>query len=213
MIVTCENCHKRYLVKDEDIGIQGRQVRCVACDHHWFQTPSELVKDLNEEFPPEEIPFEKVAGKGKRKARSSLLISLSLIVCTVAIAYFGRQEIVRLLPESADLYKSIGLSVATHNPYLKLSNIQPVQAQEGRDAAITIRGDVVNTSKEVQALHPLNIELLGPCPSEEGAEKECVLKKWQHNFSESRLLPGEKISFETEPTGTFDSATNVRVQF
>lgn len=42
MILVCPNCATRYIVPDEAIGVNGRQVRCAACKHSWFQEGPEL---------------------------------------------------------------------------------------------------------------------------------------------------------------------------
>lgn len=39
MILTCPACQKKYLVPDSAIGVDGRQVRCAACRHSWFEAP------------------------------------------------------------------------------------------------------------------------------------------------------------------------------
>jgi predicted Zn finger-like uncharacterized protein len=39
MILTCPSCQTRYLVPDQSIGAMGRQVRCAACRHSWYQEP------------------------------------------------------------------------------------------------------------------------------------------------------------------------------
>lgn len=54
MILICPNCATRYLVPDEAIGVDGRQVRCASCKHSWFQEGARLA--LREETPVTPAP-------------------------------------------------------------------------------------------------------------------------------------------------------------
>ncbi len=38
MQISCPNCRKKFLVKNELIPIQGRQLQCGKCGHKWFFT-------------------------------------------------------------------------------------------------------------------------------------------------------------------------------
>lgn len=42
MILVCPSCATRYIVPDTAIGVNGRQVRCAACKHSWFQQGAQL---------------------------------------------------------------------------------------------------------------------------------------------------------------------------
>ena len=58
MILTCEQCHTRYLVPQDAIGRHGRMVRCTACAHQWFQEPDEEAAPLPPEEPVEAPPVD-----------------------------------------------------------------------------------------------------------------------------------------------------------
>ena len=56
MIIQCENCSKKFQVKDKDIPSKGRMVQCSNCSQKWFQAPttitptkikSSIVPDVN----------------------------------------------------------------------------------------------------------------------------------------------------------------------
>lgn len=53
MILTCPNCGTQYVVKDDSIPPEGRQVRCAACKHSWHQDP--LNAAAADEIRPDEV--------------------------------------------------------------------------------------------------------------------------------------------------------------
>ena len=40
MIIECNSCSRKFLVKDRDIPRKGRMVQCSYCSQQWFQTPA-----------------------------------------------------------------------------------------------------------------------------------------------------------------------------
>ena len=75
MIISCENCNKRFEVGDNLIPEQGRLLQCSSCDHKWFfkktekliekKEPKKIIKEddnkiLNETFVEKTIEEEEI---------------------------------------------------------------------------------------------------------------------------------------------------------
>ena len=52
MIISCENCNKRFEVSDNLIPEEGRLLQCSSCDHKWF---FKKIKKLIEKIEPKKI--------------------------------------------------------------------------------------------------------------------------------------------------------------
>jgi len=42
MIIQCENCSRKFVVKDSDIPKEGRMVQCSNCSQKWLQAPERI---------------------------------------------------------------------------------------------------------------------------------------------------------------------------
>ena len=75
MIISCENCNKRFEVSDNLIPEEGRLLQCSSCDHKWFfkktekliekKEPKKVIKEddnkiLNETFVEKTIEEEEI---------------------------------------------------------------------------------------------------------------------------------------------------------
>ena len=55
MIITCPRCQKSFNIDDKLIPIEGRLVKCGACDHTWFFKPTENIEDKQDDATPDTI--------------------------------------------------------------------------------------------------------------------------------------------------------------
>ncbi len=58
MILNCPKCSTRYIVPDNAIGVNGRQVRCANCKNSWFQEAPTIKLDEVEAAPATVAPPE-----------------------------------------------------------------------------------------------------------------------------------------------------------
>jgi predicted Zn finger-like uncharacterized protein len=233
MILSCQHCGKRYLVKDEMIGPEGRKVRCVACNHTWVQ---ERIEDsyelaLNETESINQVgQFNDVPSLRSSSKTFSLpfggLCFIAAILLSVGSLYIARHSIVHVWPAAKQAYQIVGLSVTPPGAGLKIENTAPMYIEENGKTYLIVKGEVVNTTHDIVTIPPLMINLRGSCEQlgwfsrvwswlmrEKTAENQCILQKWRHAFSENRLFAGERVAFETEPYVTVPGATNIVIHF
>ena len=48
MIIQCENCSRKFIVKDSDIPKEGRTVQCGYCSVTWHQGPASVTTEITE---------------------------------------------------------------------------------------------------------------------------------------------------------------------
>ncbi len=226
MIITCQNCQKRYQVDDKDISEKGRKVRCDACKHVWTQIPDQPTKrteirhlaSSNPNIFPEKRPSPFSFGWA------------SLIVCLLITAgsFWGaRDTIVNSWPAARPIYRALGINLPVPGQGLALENGTPMHVLENGSSYVVIRGEIANKTNDVVPLPPMQFQLVGSCKKAPWWQKawsyiqgntsnnaqECTLAHWRHSLSQKRLLAGEKIQFESEPHPTMAQAHQVKVHF
>ena len=65
MIIQCENCSKKFQVKDEDISKEGRMVQCSNCSQEWFQSPVKIQSSIAPETDKKISKMEFEASDGR----------------------------------------------------------------------------------------------------------------------------------------------------
>lgn len=223
MIVTCPECSTRYSVDASAIGPHGRKVRCVKCGHSWTESPPE---DLPRPVAPAPLGAAGTAEEGEAARRrttgrrerprvvgerggGSAWLAWLLLLVVVGGAAGGavafQAEMVRLWPSAKHLYALAGLAPKPIGYGLALRNVTSKEATEDDARVLRVSGEIVNTTDEVRDVPPLRGVLL------DHAERE--LQRWTFQASESRLLPGEVVSFESEIRDPSPDAARLTIVF
>ncbi len=164
MILTCEECHTRYLLPTHLLGADGRRVRCTICSHEWFQIPEEeSFADILAEIPPPDdsvnnyrdddlpvlaqdvIPAE--SGKFKLEPgmltgmASAVLFGIVIFACLVIF----REPVTRAWPDSLALYETMGLAGEIPGDGLVFENLKATTSYNAKGVEIlSVTGEVMN---------------------------------------------------------------------
>lgn len=214
MIVSCPACEIRFQVDREQLGYDGRIVRCGKCGNCWHQMPENdprvaavaAASDLSLDGPP--LPRRRGAPPPKKRSSGlaiGWLLLLLFVVAVVAGGWLEREQIVARFPQLADVYALVGAPVPSRGPTLQLSEVTTASAEVDGDTVITVRGVVSNTSDRKQTLPPLHAEITNASGS--------VLLEWTFAAPHGELDAGGSTTFETEARNPPAGAQNVSITF
>lgn len=135
-----------------------------------------------------------------RHALPSLIILLGLaLVCLIA----ARQQIVRLLPQTASLYARIGLPVNLRG--LSFENIKTVRTVEDGVPILIVEGDIVGTKWRHTEVPRLRFAVT------DNSGKE--IYAWAVRPPKTLLPPGEALPFRSRLASPPAEASGVTVRF
>jgi predicted Zn finger-like uncharacterized protein len=218
MIVTCENCSKRYLVDPRALGGSGRRVRCAGCSHTWFQIPPDEAQQPIELPPlpeqplvvrttdsPRRVQLPAVAPSGSRGKILRWVAIAAAVIVLFWILIGLRASIMSAAPFTTKLYSMVGLGPTLPGFGLELRKVTPSRGVENGAPALAIDGEVANISAVTRDVPQLRVAL------RDGNDRE--LQVWTITVSEQRLLPGATVSFHTSIQQPPEGATGVIVSF
>ncbi|MFN7709447.1 MAG: zinc-ribbon domain-containing protein [Holosporales bacterium] len=227
MIITCEACSKRYHLDEASFGQKTRLVRCASCGHSWHQAPlsreaAAPVGDLGAM-----ADMARFGEEDKADAKRSFIPWVAFLLAVAVLSAVGfamRGRIAAHWPAFAHMMDKAGLMPAAGAPGLMIENVVPSQITENGRTSLIVRAELVNTSSEVRQVPELTLMVRGDCEaaglisrlttkkdSPHGAS--CVLDKWTHKLSETRLQAGERVRFETTPRPALEAAKDIVIEF
>jgi hypothetical protein len=104
----------------------------------------------------------------------------------------------RVWPSVGDFYEAVGISANFHRRAIIIQNVSNFFSHKNGKLYMGLRGELLNTSGEVLALPGIVISLrddAGAVGKQPGIRYRRI---WTHNLMYKKLLPNQKIAFETE---------------
>jgi hypothetical protein len=139
--------------------------------------------------------------------------------------FFGRNDIVRLLPATAIVYKLLGIATYDLSAF-RFQKPEWTISENGNHKTINVAGHVINTSDRLLAAPAVQVTLKGKgmCkpPSwieqlfnaRQNNKNLCTLSKWTFRLREGRLFSGQTSSFNmTYPIGLHQDPQEVLLKF
>ena len=215
MILNCESCGKRYMLKDGLIKKDmPKKVRCTSCGHTWLEKAEP--ETLHEDFAP--FVSERIVIEQKDNKFVILFSTLFLVtVCTIII--LNRSDIVKYVPITQKIYELLNLSTQQPGEGLKVSDVHCITEVHNGQKYIYVIGTITNTTKDVVQVPQVEFHVVGASAnkdksiSQKKIDGKLVLHSWKMKLTENKLLAGEKIQFESDKIQLPPGAQSVIVRF
>lgn len=180
MIVTCPTCHNKYSVQSEAIG-GGKLVRCAVCSTMWQHSV------IDESI--------------EKKQHVTYLIKWTFFWFIVFVflfsLFFAKNAMIKIWQPVSAFYDVLGINPINQKKTFTIQNISNFFVQKKDKLYMGLRGELINISDEVQLLPGLTISLRDDYSA--AKNKTTPYKKsWTHDMIYKKLLPNQKVMFETE---------------
>ena len=137
----------------------------------------------------------------RRGAGLGTLFIVLLLIAGLAGAYFGRERIVALWPQSARLYSAVGLASDAPGEGLDIANVTSTRNVDG----LIVEGDITDKVGVPRPVPKLRVVL------RDGSQHDVAVKIVDP--PKARLLPGETAHFVVAFLPASDAAVGVEVTF
>ena len=208
MILTCNQCSRRYLISDTLFVNSARQVRCGGCGHTWVQEYQSQTADAKPEIteeafkPVTNAPLAVVKSAGSSYVSWGWLGYWLSVLGIFAALIIGRHEIVEHWPMSAKIYNALGLNVVLPGQDLQIKNLEAYVNDNGQ---VVLKGQIVNVGKEQRSIPKMLVSFKG---KDQAKSQHSAV----YQIKQNTILPGEVINFET-PAYQVEGEVESRIEF
>lgn len=124
-------------------------------------------------------------------------------VLALGAAFHEREAVVRLLPQTAKIYATVGFPVNLRG--IEIRNVKSRLVTDGDEPVLVVDGDLVNVSDRKVDVPRLHFALTGP----DGRQ----VYVWSAQADRASLQPGETLNFRRRLAAPPAEAKNVSVRF
>ncbi|MDR1334321.1 MAG: zinc-ribbon domain-containing protein [Holosporaceae bacterium] len=179
MIVVCPACSCKYSVQAEAIG-REKLVRCAMCGTTWQQSS---------------------AAYGEVDGCQHDVWNLTkwgffwfTVFVMIFSLFFARNAVAKIWPSSIVFYEALGMQSSPRKAFV-IQNLSNFFVVKNDMLYMGLKGELINISDSVQILPSITISL----KSDENMKQDSSYKKvWTHNLTYKKLLPNQRVVFETE---------------
>jgi len=139
-------------------------------------------------------------GQVRRAAR---ILGSVVLIGLLAVAYFGRVQIVEQFPAAAGLYEKIGLGVNVIG--LEISGIQTLRTTRDGKEVLVVSAELVGLKPVPVVIPPVVVTLLNDAGD--------AIYEWSLTPQVRDLMAGERATIETQLTQPPADAARVRLSF
>ncbi|MDR1551099.1 MAG: zinc-ribbon domain-containing protein [Holosporaceae bacterium] len=176
MIVVCPVCSCKYFVLASAVG-RGKLVRCAMCGSTWQQSAESEVQR-----------------RGRTLDLVRWIVFWFVVFITIFSLFFASPAVLKIWPAAATFYEALGIQKYSKKAFI-VQDLSNFFVLKDSTLYMGLRGELVNSSDSVKIISGVVISL-----REDSGEKKGIgyRKVWTHNLSCKKLLPNQKIVFETE---------------
>ncbi len=167
MILVCEACHTKYLVKANSIGSDGRLVKCAKCGNTWIQSPDESdIENTEDGAPIEKAPIPEGSNLPVPQPQEDIIplwlkvvpVALSLLLFLVSTIMYS-DSIIRTFPSLANTYQLIGINTS-HGIVLQDISLTPSSHADADNPTYSVTGTIVNSSADERPIPYIRVTIL-----------------------------------------------------
>lgn len=175
MIITCPNCSSKYSVHADAIG-KGKMVRCAICGATWQQ--GSLYKQQKKEDIVDHLKI--------------TAFWFTVFICIFPFI-FAKKTVIKFWPASSSFYELIDSKDTRSDLNFAIRNVSSFFIKKNGRLYMGVKGELANLTDEVQMVPNMTISLCS-----ENQMVEDFKTSWVHEPAYKKLLPNQKIVFESD---------------